>query len=101
MAEVPGIPRHLGLRPRFASRCLLWFGTKRDGPEPLAMLLLPSGTERISPFNELGVRGGWSELIVCMGHASSAQSLGPVPWVGWGYFWDWAGALGLVSDVPM
>lgn len=30
----------------------------------------------------------WAGLSAC------ARPLGPIPWACWGYFWDWAGALG-------
>lgn len=69
--------------------------------EPSALLLEP---ERTLPFYGPESEGSglaWAVLHCWAGHAAYAWPLGPVPWAGWGYFWDRAGALGLVSDVPM
>lgn len=75
------------------------------GWNPWLYSLPPSGTkEGHLPSMGLGVRAqSWPEPCLTAGLTMLPvpQPLEPAPWAGWGYFWDQAGALGLVSDVPM
>lgn len=80
VAQVPGTPEHLtgafcGLVPR------------EVGWSPWLYSLPPShGPERKGLVLAWAMPHGWA------GHAVCARPLGPVPWAGWGYFWDRAGA---------
>lgn len=71
---------------------------------PWLYSLPPVGPDRTPPLHGPGGEGSaeaWAMPPGGAGHTACARPPGPVPWAGWGYFWDQAGALGLVSDVPV
>lgn len=93
------MPGLLGLRPGLGQQ-VPWLAWYQDGCAPPLLV----GPERAPPFygpESKGLELAWAMPHCWAGHAADAQPWGPVPWAGRGYFWDRAGALGLVSDVPM